>query len=153
METLLPIAFAIGFPIMWVSISILLSRMGGWAKLAECYADRGDEQGETHYMRSGSVGVVNYSSCLTLCVCKNGLRLSVLFPFRIGHPPLFIPWDQFHRISEKRVLFFRSLDTYVGMPVVAHMLLPIWVRDHLPADRSDESHRREDHGRSDTMLG
>ena len=133
MEKLIPVAFAIGFPVMWVAVSLLLSHMGGWAKLAEHYTDRGEEQGKTYYMRSGYVGAVNYKSCLILRVCENGLRLSVLFPFRIGHPPLFIPWDQFHSISEKRVFFFPFLDTYVGMPVVANLVLPIWVRDHLPA--------------------
>lgn len=136
MEKLIPIAFAIGFPIMWVSMSLLLSHMGDWAKLAEQYADSHMEQGETHCMSSGHVGSVNYKSCLILRVCENGLGLSVLFPFRIGHPPLFIPWDQFHSTSEKRVLFFRFLDAYVGTPVVANLVLPLWVRDHLPAPQN-----------------
>ena len=133
MEKLIPILFAIGFPFMWVSISLLLSHVGGWAKLAEHYADRDDEKGDTYYMRSGYVGAVNYKSCLIIRVCENGLRLSILFPFRIGHPPVFIPWDQFHSVSEKRVLFFRFVDTYVGMPVVANVVLPIWVHEHMPA--------------------
>lgn len=132
MDELIPLAFAIiGFPILWVSISLLISHIGGWAKLAEYYADVRDEQGESYYMRSGYVGVINYRSCLTLRVCKNGLRLSVPFPFRIGHPPLFIPWDQFYRVSEKRIYFVRWLDTDVGRPLVANLVLPIWMRDHL----------------------
>ena len=138
MEKLIPIAFAIGFPIMWVSISVLLSHIGGWAKLAERYRAKGDEPGETYFMRSGFVGSVNYRSCLILRVCENGLRMSVLFPFRIGHPPLFIPWDQFHSVTEKRKFFFRFLDTYVGVPVVANVVLPIWVSAYFPTEKNYE---------------
>jgi hypothetical protein len=132
MDKFFPIAFAIGFPIMWVAVSLVLSHMGGWSKLAEHYADHQHVSGETYYMRSGFVGAINYKSCLNLRVCETGLRLSVLFPFRVGHPPLFIPWDQFHSISEKRVFFFRFLDTYVGRPVIANVVLPIWIRDYFP---------------------
>jgi hypothetical protein len=135
MEKFIPVVFAIGFPVMWVSISLLLSHMGGWSKLAKHYADTEQVHGETYYMRSGSIGVVNYKSCLILSVSETGLRLSVLLPFRIGHPPIFIPWDQFHSVSEKRVFFFPFLDTYVGTPVVANIVLPIWVRDYLPSDK------------------
>lgn len=138
MEKLIPVAFVIGFTIMWAAASLLMSHVGGWANLAKHYPDNVDEQGETHGMCNGYVGVISYKLCLILGVCKNGLRLSVLLPFRIGHPPVFIPWDQFHRVYEKRVLFFRVLDTYVGTPVVANVVLPIWVRDHLPAQQSTE---------------
>ncbi|MCA8997545.1 MAG: hypothetical protein KDA80_11170 [Planctomycetaceae bacterium] len=134
MEKLLLIAGIIGFPIAWGSISVLASHVGGWAKLAAHYTDTRSEQGDTYYMRSGSVGIVKYNACLILRVCENGLRLSVVFPFRIGHPPLFIPWDQFHSVSETGLFFLRFLDAYVGTPVVANVRLPIWVRDHLPSE-------------------
>ena len=132
MEKFIPVAFAIAFPIMWAAVSLVLAHMGGWSKLAQCYADPGNVIGKTYYMRSGFVGPINYKSCLNLRVSESGLGLSVLFPFRIGHPPLFIPWDQFHSVSEKRVFFFRFLDVYVGKPVVANVVLPLWIRDYLP---------------------
>ncbi|HPE58972.1 MAG TPA: hypothetical protein PLB10_01435 [Thiolinea sp.] len=138
MEKFLPILFAISFPIVWVSVSLLLSRLSGWTKLTSHYADNSDKPGKTCYMRSGSVGKVPYRSCLILRTCETGLRLSVLFPFRIGHPPLFIPWDQFHGLSRKRVLFATVLKTSVGMPVIANVTLPIWVHDHLPENQKIE---------------
>ena len=127
----MPIVFVLGFPVIWVSILLLLSHIGGWARLAKCYIDNGDEPGDTHRMRSGYVGLVNYRSCLNLRVCKSGLRLSVLFPFRVGHPPLLIPWDHFHSIAEKRVFFIPFLTAEVGIPVVARVILPIWLRKSL----------------------
>jgi hypothetical protein len=41
---------------------------------------------------SGYVGLTSYGSCLIVGVDPTGIRLSILFPFRIGHPPLFLPW-------------------------------------------------------------
>jgi len=135
MDRLLPFAFFILFPAMWIGISLVLSRMGGWARLAAHYPDA-DDSGTTYRMRSGVVGGVNYKSCLNLRVCDRGLRMSITFPFRIGHAPIFIPWNQFHSISEKRLLFSRSIDTNIGMPVIANVTLPLWIRDYLPPDRA-----------------
>ena len=133
------IAIAIVFQFMWVAISLLLSQIGGWSRLANRYADTGNESGETYTMRSGYIGAVNYKSCLTLSVCHHGLRLSVLFLFRIGHPPLFIPWDHFHSVSEKRILFLRFLSMSVGTPLVSKVILPIWLREHLPMLRDNRT--------------
>lgn len=52
-------------------------------------------------MRMGT----NYGSCLIVGVNPEGIRLSVLFLFRIGHPPLFIHWPEVS-MREKRFLFF-----------------------------------------------
>lgn len=133
MEDLIPIALIVAFPLMWVGISLALAHTGGWAKLARQYPVTLNCTGPTFYFRSGFVGSVSYKSCLVLMTCETGLRLSVLLPFRLGHPPLFIPWTEFHSVSEKRALFVRFLDTYVGTPVVANVVLPIWVREHIPA--------------------
>lgn len=138
MGNLTPTVITIGGVIIWVSISLLASHVGGWAELAKKYAVGLDEPGETYWLRSGFVGAVNYSLCLVIRVCVNGLRLAVLLPIRIGHPPLFIPWDQFHSVSEKRVLFFRFLEASIGIPVVADVELPLWIRDHLPTQQNYE---------------
>ncbi len=52
-------------------------------------------------MRMGA----NYGNCLIVCVNPDGIHLSVLFLFRIGHPPLFVLWPDVS-MKEKRVLFF-----------------------------------------------
>lgn len=135
---LILIAFTTFFLVLWMSISLLMSRVSGWAKLAKHYAASSDEQGKTYYMCSGYIGSVRYKSCLTLCACKNGLRLSMLFLFRMGHPPLFIPWDQFHNVSEKRMLFARLLNASIGRPTLVKVTLPIWVREYLPDESNPD---------------
>ena len=52
-------------------------------------------------MRKGT----NYGNCLILAVNSDGIYLSVFFLFRIGHPPLFIPWPDVS-MRERRFLFF-----------------------------------------------
>jgi hypothetical protein len=47
----------------------------------------------------------NYGNCVRVGVNQSGLHLSVGFLFRIGHPPLFIPWSDIS-MKEKRGLFF-----------------------------------------------
>lgn len=129
-----PLILAIAFPIAWVSMGLFLSRLGGWARLAARYRDHRHEPGSTYHLRSGAVGAVSYRSCLTLRVCENGLGMAVGFPFRIGHPPLFIPWAEFHGAEVAWFLFFPRIDTSVGLPVVASVSLPIWLRDRLPPE-------------------
>lgn len=132
MNSLVPVVFAIAFPFLWVSVSLVLSHLGGWAQLAARYRDNRREPGATYYFRTGAVGAVNYRSCLVLRVCETGLGISVGFPFRIGHPPLFIPWGEFHSAEVARLLFIPFVEAYVGLPVVATIRLPIWLRSHLP---------------------
>jgi hypothetical protein len=51
-------------------------------------------------------GWSHYSSVIRLTAATDALYVSVLFPFRIGHPPLRIPWDEIQFGRTK--FFFRS---------------------------------------------
>jgi hypothetical protein len=37
---------------------------------------------------------MQYNNCLTVGLSSQGMYLAVLFLFRIGHPPLVIPWKE-----------------------------------------------------------
>ena len=37
-----------------------------------------------------------YENCVTLKITDQGLHLSLIFIFRIGHPPLLVPWEEIH---------------------------------------------------------
>jgi hypothetical protein len=131
---------ALVFPIFWGGTLLLLSHIGGWARLAKHYRSYGRERGQMFYLRSARVGWVGYGSCLTFGVNDGGLQMSVLWPFRIGHPPLFIPWGEFHNIYEKRHFLFHmfdSLDADIGNPTVARVRLPNWMSEYVPQLRSD----------------
>jgi len=95
---------------MWVGITVLLSRLGGWATLSDRFRATEPPTGDRFHFVSGSMGAflpVNYGSCLTVTVNERGFHLAILLPFRLGSPPLFIPWSEVASIDEKRFLFTR----------------------------------------------
>jgi hypothetical protein len=108
---------------MWCAISYLLSAMGGWRRLAESFLARDEPCGRHFFMRSGKVGLVNYGNCLTIYTAPRGFYLSVWPPFRLGHPPLFIPWDAVRNPTTRRFLWFERVAFDVGSPSVATLEL------------------------------
>ena len=80
--------FPVFFAAMWIAVSSLLSRMGGWNSLGEYYRSAGAFSGKKWHMQSLRVGMVNYGSCVTLGADLSRLFMSVMFIFRIGHPNL-----------------------------------------------------------------
>jgi len=97
------------FAVMWLTISTVLSHIGGWASLAKQFRDTGPQTGERFRFVSGSMGAgvfpVSYGGCLFVAVNDVGFRLSILFLFRFQTPPLFIPWSIVESVEEKRLLF------------------------------------------------
>ncbi|QDT10615.1 hypothetical protein [Planctomycetes bacterium K23_9] len=123
------------FVSFWSLVVSLLARLSGWSRLAQHYRDDGTrdsgEPGESFGMRTGRVGIVNYNGCLMLRICPSGLRLAVLFPFRMGHPPLFIPWEEFRNVSEQKGLFISSMVASIGDPVITKLTLPAVIMERL----------------------
>jgi hypothetical protein len=56
----------------------------------------------------------HYGNCLTIGADTTGLMLSVLFPYRPGHPPLFIPWGEISLASRRDFLFIRRVKLLLG---------------------------------------
>jgi len=92
---------------IWIFVSILRSYLGGWMNLARSYrvsTRRGSTKGvgrmwlfHTAYMR----WLMVYGNALILRSDPRGLRISVLPLFRIGHPPLLIPWNDISVVAGK----------------------------------------------------
>jgi len=75
----------------WTVGLVIGARLCGWSNLAKHFPDNGECQGQTFYFRSGMVGCASYGAILMLRVCESGLGMSVFFPFRFGHSPVYIP--------------------------------------------------------------
>ena len=86
---------------MWIVVLISVSKITGWSRLAEKY--RTWDKPESNIMRAvraywGSVMITG--NIYTIACNSKGMYLGVLFPFRLAHPPLLIPW---HDIKTSRI--------------------------------------------------
>lgn len=97
------LGFPVFFVLFWTAVCYLLGWVGGWQKLAADYHHTASFLGQTYNFRNGRMKWVNYKNVLTLGADTKGLYIAVLFLFRIGHPPLFIPWQDINTTEEKGV--------------------------------------------------
>lgn len=94
---------------IWIVMGIFIARVGGWASLASVYGYSGEFQGEWLRFQSARMRWgTNYGNCLTFGPNRLGVCLSTLIIFRLGHPPLFIPWTDIS-VSEQRGRWFNSV--------------------------------------------
>jgi len=57
--------------------------------------------------------MTGYNNCLTIGANASGLYLSIIFPLRFAHPPLFIPWREIS-ISRKKILWINIVELRLG---------------------------------------
>jgi hypothetical protein len=133
MEDLLLLTLPLLFVALWCLGCLTLARFGGWWALSRRYRATGRSLGSSFWMQSGAVGSVWYRSCLTLRVDREGLSVAVLPLWRFAHPPLSIPWREFHDIEERRGLFWRGVKMKVGSPPVATVEIPTRVLQFRPS--------------------
>jgi len=96
-----PIYVGIYIATIWPIVLFTISKITGWTRLAEKY--RTWEDPESNVMRAVRVNWGNImitGNIYTIACNRTGLYLGVLFPFRLFHPPLLIPW---HEIKTNRI--------------------------------------------------
>lgn len=98
---------AIGaFIVLWCLMSKLISHFG-WTRIARNHRATAKPSGAAFRCRSGRIRWARYNNCLNVTLAKEGIHLSVVFLFRIGHPPVLIPWDAVTDVQAYDFLFFR----------------------------------------------
>jgi hypothetical protein len=88
-----PRFFAIYFLFLWISITFVLSLIGGWFELGRHYRATEPFRDTRWYLRRVSMRMQTSYSGITVGANSVGLYLAVLPFFRIAHPPLLIPWQ------------------------------------------------------------
>ena len=91
---------------VWALVSILVSLVGGWQSLARRFGAQAEPYGETRTAGPFFYGVqmrsrIGYGNVIRITAAEDALYLSVLFLFRIGHPPLRIPWNEIQFGNDK----------------------------------------------------
>jgi hypothetical protein len=106
----------------WIALSILIAQLSGWARLARHYrADAPLDGDRFHFQSAGMRFGTNYNGCLTIGVDRKGLYLAVWFLFRIGHPPLLVPWRDITMTERKRFFIQQVVfrfDRYPRIPFI-----------------------------------
>lgn len=118
----------IGFPVffisLWCFICKLLSFIGGWHRLTVMYPAGHEKPLIEHRMQAGKVGLARYKGCLNVGLLPEGLHLSVMWLFRLGHPPLLIPWSELRNFRSHRFLGHETISCDIGSPKITSLLLP-----------------------------
>jgi len=73
---------------------------------------------------------VNYNGLLALGADSQGMHVSVFFLFRVGHPPLFIPWSDISATS-MRSWWFRMVRLEFEKYPSAYLLIPLKMAESL----------------------
>ena len=91
-----PFVFPFIFIGGWAYVSFSLSKKSGWNSLKEVFRYKKgfstDIENIAFFSGNSKIGDVSYNG-LRVGTCNEGIILKVYLPFRIGHPPLFIPWS------------------------------------------------------------
>lgn len=100
-----PEIFIALFIAFWFVLMLLIARLTGWAAWTEFYRASSPFTGTRWRFQSIQTRwLTHYGNCVTVGANEEGLYLAVLILFRIGHPPLFIPWRDVS-VGTKKCLF------------------------------------------------
>ena len=83
------------FIVSWFALMYLISHISGWSHLARYYRDVSPYEGRRFRFQSASMRwMMGYNNCLTFGPSREGLHISIVFPMRIAHPNLMVPWSE-----------------------------------------------------------
>ena len=96
--------FSIVGPSIWCVVLLIISFSSGWQALAACYATQ-----QFPEKTKSCSGIFNHSSnytgTLEYAETEEGLYLKTSILFRVGHRPLFIPWNAMKKFEESSSFF------------------------------------------------
>jgi hypothetical protein len=100
-------------------ISSLIGLLSGWHLLSKRFRAEAEPYGEIRSAGPFFYYVqmryrVNYGSLIRIIAANDAIYLSALFPFRVGHPPLCIPWKEI-QLSRTRSFWRRYVVLMLGV--------------------------------------
>jgi hypothetical protein len=129
-----PLAFIPVFVLFWCAISFFIAAMSGWMTLAKKFRVTSAFTGVTWGFQSARMRWTSrYGSCLNVGADPVGLKLSIMFLFRPGHPPLFIPWNEILVEKRSQILFSRQVKLLLGREEQIPLLISGRLADRIQA--------------------
>ena len=121
---LIVVGFVVFFVLLWCCVCLLISLIGGWWRLARHYRATLMLPGKDHAGVWGMVGSASYRGTLNVRTSPQGLYLSVVPLFQIGHPPLFIPWSHIRANDTAKLRWWGLTRFDIGHPTITTISLP-----------------------------
>jgi hypothetical protein len=91
----LPLNFSLYFLSVWIFVTYVISRIDGWHLLAQRFRTEAEFTGPIYrWFNAAMRWGIRYNSALKVGTNVEGLYIAPLILFRMGHPPLFIPWSE-----------------------------------------------------------
>jgi hypothetical protein len=107
--------FPVFFICLWCGIVLLISRLSGWATLANRFRLSLPFAASKWRWQSARMRfTANYSGCLTVGSDPTGLYLDIFALWKIGHPPLFLPWSEVSVRRRGKILIFGYVELTLG---------------------------------------
>ena len=106
MKDIFPFLFLTFFIAIWLIVSLLMAKTGGWSELAKMYQGSKSFDGVFIKNQSAYINFSRYSLSLNLGINSKGLYLIPSFLFRFGHKPIFIPWADISVTRKDKFLWF-----------------------------------------------
>lgn len=118
---LILVGFVVVFVLIWGLVCLLISWVGGWARLARRYRATLVPEGTDHAGVVGMIGMASYRGTLNVRTSTQGLYLTVMPLFKLGHPPLFVPWSHISATGDTWLGLARF---NIGQPTLTSLSLP-----------------------------
>ncbi len=137
----LPI-LAVFVAVGWCLILISVSVVSGWHQLARKFSAISEPYGEANAVGPFFYSVYlrfcgHYGSVIRMVAARDALYLSVLLPFRPGHPPLCIPWNEI-KLGRAKMFWRRYIVLTLGeqeripMRISERMARNLGILDRIP---------------------
>jgi hypothetical protein len=91
-------------------MSAFFAIVSGWWSLAERFRANARPDGQKMLGYVKQIGIVPENRVTYMIVSPAGLHLSVVFLFRLFHPPLLIPWSEVHFARKIQTLWWASYE-------------------------------------------
>lgn len=114
----------VGFVLIWSGVVYLLAWFSGWRRLARHYRCAKAPEGSVFGTLWAMLGPVNHRGTLKIQPAPEGLYLSTMVFFRIGHPPLLIPWHAIKRQDGTQISLVKMVALELGDPKITTLRLP-----------------------------
>lgn len=136
-------SFAILFAPLWCANCFYVSFVSGWLTLSRRFRKQSEPHGEIKTTRPAFSLIFmrfwsHYGSVIQVFAAQDALYALVFFLFRIGHPPLRIPWDEI-RITRIKLLlckivrFTLGKQEQIAMRISERMARNLGILDRVPA--------------------